>query len=67
MTEAVPCVVAPYARFQEYQDRRRRTGADPIARSRPQAVGADAVSVPAAAAAPRRASTRSPESRETAP
>ena len=50
MTESLPCVVVPYARFHEYQERRRRI-IELMERTLAPVVDTDGVSQPAAAAA----------------
>jgi len=50
VTDAPPGVVVLYARFLEYQNRRREIAASPTARDLPQALGA--TSGPEAAAPP---------------
>ena len=46
ITESLPSVVTPYARFLEYQDRRRRTVLELIEHDQPQPADASVVSVP---------------------
>ena len=52
MTDSLPGVLAPYERFLEFQDRRRRIAAELVVRDRarvtPTAAVADAAAVPAA-------------------
>jgi hypothetical protein len=52
MTDSLPGVLAPYERFLEFQDRRRRVAAELVERDRTRvtaaAAVADAAAVPAA-------------------
>jgi hypothetical protein len=53
MTDSLPGVLAPYERFLEFQDRRRRVAAELVERDRARAAAApanvaDAAAVPAA-------------------
>jgi hypothetical protein len=56
MTDSLPGVLAPYERFLEFQDRRRRIAGELVERDRARvaapAAAADAAAVPAAGTAP---------------
>ena len=66
MTDSLPSVLAPYERFLEFQDRRRRVAAEFAERDRARAIDAAADQLAPAPAAPAPAAAgTSPDTRRT--